>query len=182
VEFGFWAPLGSPAPKPCPTGTYCPGFVAPYWGAEPITYLVGGSTDTTEEAALVMAMTLDLAIDEFTPDRSDELKSRLAAQYGVHPSLITLQAAAGSLQLTITFATTNGTGTPIDIATLRNQVSAVGSAALTDSISQALEANITITSLQPLADATVDVTRDVSCPRGQWHVAEEVEPATVALS
>jgi hypothetical protein len=181
VGFGFWAPLGSAAPKPCPTGTYCPGFVAPHWGAEPIMMPTGGSTERASEAALVTSMTLDILMDDFTQARSDELKSRLAAQYRVHPSLITLQATAGSLQLTITIATTNGTDAPIDVATLRNQVSAVDSTALTDTIRQTMDANVTITNLQPLEETTVDVTREVSCQKGQWYVMKQVEPARCLL-
>jgi hypothetical protein len=163
---------------------YCPGALNDdlYGGAKPIVMPTGGSAETTAEPALVTAMTLDIVINDFTQSRSDELKSRLAAQYGVHPSLITLQAMAGSLQLTITIATTNGTDAPpIDVATLRQQVNAVQSSDLTASISQAMNTSVTITNLLPPVNTTVAVTRRVSCQRGQWHVTEENEPSMVPL-
>jgi hypothetical protein len=126
-------------------------------------------------------MTLDIAMDDFDEARRESLTLQLAAQYGVHPSLITLQATPGSLQLTITIATTNGTNAPIAIATLRNQVRAVDRTALTHTISRAMNTSVTITNLQPLEDTTIAVTRTVSCQKGQWHVAQAVEPATVAF-
>jgi hypothetical protein len=156
---------------------YCPGALRDdrYRGAKPIIMPTGGSTATTTYPALVKAMTLDISIDDFAL-RRQTLTQQLAGQYGVHSSLVTLQAMAGSLQLTITIATTNGTGAPTDIATLRNQVNAVGSTALAVSVSQVMNTNVTITGYRSLADTTVSVTREISCQRGQWHVAPRLEP------
>lgn len=39
----------------------------------------------------------------------DAILAQLAAQYNVHPSLITIQATPGSIQLLVTIATSNGT-------------------------------------------------------------------------
>jgi hypothetical protein len=113
-------------------------------------------------------------------DRHQALKLQLASQYGVHPSLITLQATPGSLQLTVTIATTNGADARIGIATLRDQVNAVDMTALTTSIRQAMNASVNITSYASLADTTVAVTREIACERGQWHVVAELEPMTAA--
>jgi hypothetical protein len=139
----------------------------------------GGSAETIAEPALVTAMTLDIAMDDFNDARRAALTLQLAAQYGVHPSLITLQATPGSLRLTITIATTNGTDAPLNVVTLRDRVTAIDSAAFSDAVRHAMDANITITNLQPPEDTTVAVTRAVSCQKGQWHVAEEVEPVVV---
>jgi hypothetical protein len=162
---------------------YCPGALHDnlFGGAKPIIMPEGGSAETVQEPALVMAMTLDVAMDDFSDARRAALTLLLAAQYGVHPSFITLQASPGSLQLTITIATTNGTDAPIDVATLRDRVSAVDSSTLTDTIGRVMDANVTITILQPLEDTTMTVTREVSCQKGQWYVAEEDEPATSAI-
>ena len=51
VAAGFWAPLGSSVPKPCPEmGFYCPGAlfdtVNDVGGSEPIIMPVGQSTTT----------------------------------------------------------------------------------------------------------------------------------------
>jgi hypothetical protein len=159
---------------------YCPGALYDdmYGGAKPIIMPTGGSAETTVEPALVKAMTLDISMEDFEA-RRQALTLQLAAQYGVHPSLVTLQAAPGSLQLTITIATTNGTDARrIDIETLREQVNAVDSSALTVSVSQAMDSSVVIASYTSLADTTVAVTREVPCGRGQWHVTEELEPAT----
>jgi hypothetical protein len=160
---------------------YCPGALHDdlYGGAKPIIMPTGGSTVTITYPALVKAMTLDIAIEAFDAARREALTLQLAVQYGVHPSLVTLQATPGSLQLTITIATTNGTdaAVPIDIETLRNQVKAVRSTALAATISQVMSTNVTITELQPLANSTVEVTREFSCQRGQWHVTGELEPS-----
>ena len=73
---------------------------------------------------VVQAMTLDMTIDQFAAQR-EALRIQLAAQYGVDPSLITLEAAAAprqarvlrharvlqsgsGLKLTITIATSDG--------------------------------------------------------------------------
>jgi hypothetical protein len=179
VPVHYWAPLGSSVAELCPSGMYCPGALRDdlFGGAKPIIMPTGGSAETTAHPALVKAMTLDISIEDFEL-RRQALQDQLAAQYAVHPSLITLQATPGSLQLTITIATTNGANPPIDIVMLRDQVNAVDSAALTTSISQALNMNVNISNYKSLADTTVAVTREITCQRGQWHVDKELEPAT----
>ena len=93
----FWAPLGSVLPEPCPTsGFYCPGALRDnlFGGAKPIIMPVGQSTRQETVQAAQQTMTLDISIDDFATQR-DALRVALAAQYGVDPSLITLEAAAG---------------------------------------------------------------------------------------
>jgi glycine cleavage system regulatory protein len=109
--------------------------------------------------------------------RREALILQLSFAYGVASSLITLQATPGSLQLTITIATTNGTDTRIDMATLLNQVNAVDDTELVATIRQAMQTNVTITNMRPLEQTTVDVTVEIACQKGQWHALEEVEPA-----
>jgi hypothetical protein len=173
VAQGFWAPLGSSIPKPCPaSGFYCPGALrdSVHGGAEPIIMPEGGSAEMRTQPALQKAVTLDISMEDFV-QHSQALTLQLAARYDVHPSLITLQATPGSLQLTITIATTNGTDAPIDVGTLTSTVNAVDDSALTSSISQAMKMNVTITSSLPLVQTAVDVAFEFACERGQWHVA-----------
>jgi hypothetical protein len=155
---------------------YCPGALRDhlYGGAKPIRMPTGGSTATTTYPALVKTMTLDIAIEDFEA-RRQALTLQLAAQYGVHSSLVTLQATPGSLQLTITIAATNGTSAAIDIAALTDTVNSVDSAALTESISIAMNASVTISGLQPLEETTIDVTSEFACERGQWYAANRLE-------
>jgi hypothetical protein len=140
---------------------YCPGALHDdlFGGAKPIIMPTDGSAETTMHPALVKEMALHISMEDFAL-RRQALKEQLAAQYGVHASLITLQAAPGSVQLTITIATWNGTGAPIDIAALRTQVNSVDSSALTASVSQAMDTHVNITSYTSLADTTVAVTRE----------------------
>ena len=53
VARGYWAPLGSNTPEPCPaSGFYCPGALRDdlFGGAKPIIMPVGQSTETKEVA------------------------------------------------------------------------------------------------------------------------------------
>ena len=59
-------------------------------------------------ALAVSTISLSISIDDFHLHR-EALRLQLAAQYGVDASLVTLEAAPGSVQLTVTIATTNGT-------------------------------------------------------------------------
>ncbi len=75
---------------------------------------VGQSTETQEVQAVTQQMSLDISIDDFAVHR-EALVLQLAAQYRVHPSLITLEATAGSLQLTVTIATSDGSGNAVQL-------------------------------------------------------------------
>ena len=186
VPIDFWAPLGSSVPEPCPTsGFFCPGALRDelHGGAKPVLMPVGQSTRQEETQALTKAMSLDMSIDDFAAHR-EALKIRLAAQYGVDPSLITLEAVAarrraralqsGGLQLTITIATSDGSGNTVDLATLQQSVAAVDDAALTTTISIVAVAAglppVTVVS-QPPVMSTVRVTVPFSCPMGKWCTA-----------
>ena len=172
VPIDFWAPLGSRVPEPCPaSGFFCPGALRDelYRGAKPVLMPVGQSTRQEEAPAVTKAMTLDMSIDDFAAQR-DALKIQLAAQYGVRPSLITLEAAAGSLQLTITIATSDGSGDSVAIDAIKQAVAAVDDAALATTIGAVTGTTITVTS-QPAVTSTVRVTVPFSCPRGKWCTA-----------
>lgn len=189
VAIDFWAPLGSPLPEPCPTsGFYCPGALRDevWGGAKPVLMPVGQSTRQEEWPALEKRMELTMSIDEFAAQRK-ALKIRLAAQYGVGPSLITLEATSlrrraralqsGAIELIVTIATTDGSGNSVDLATLEQSVAAVDDAVLASTISAVAVATglppVTVTS-QPATTSTVRVTVSFSCPRGKWCTAGRV--------
>jgi hypothetical protein len=92
-------------------------------------------------------MTLDISIDDFATQRQ-ALIQQLAVQYNVHPSQITLAANAGSVQLIVTIATSNGTGTPVTLAQLQQSVNQVDNTALTNSISRAMGTAVTVQNTQ----------------------------------
>ena len=73
---------------------------------------IGQSTETKSVDTVRQTMTLDLSLDDFAAQR-EALIQKLAIQYGVDPSLITLEASSvrrraralqsgGGLELTIT--------------------------------------------------------------------------------
>ena len=172
VAIDFWAPLGSAVPEACPqSGFYCPGALRDqlYGGAKPIIMPVGQSTRQEDAPAVTKAMTLDISIDDFAAQR-EALKIQLAAQYNVDPSLITLEAAAGSVQLTITIATTDGSGNTVDLATLEQSVAAVDDTMLATTIGLVTGTTVTVVS-QPLVTGTVRVTVPFACPKGKWCTA-----------
>ena len=173
VPPGFWAPLGSLVPEPCPTsGFYCPGALRDelFGGAKPIVMPVGQSTQQEDAPAVTKAMTVGISIDDFAAQR-EALIQRLARQYNVDPSLITLEARAGSVQLIITISTTDGSGnTVVDLATLEQAVAAVDDAALATTIGSVTGTTVTVTS-QPAVTSTVTLTVPFVCPAGKWCTA-----------
>lgn len=122
-------------------------------------------------------MTLDVSIDEYN---ETAVKIELAALYGVPVELISLDATSGSLQITVTIATTpSGTSggdssaaaPPLDIATLLAAVESVDDSALGASMAVALgAANITVASA-PVLQATMYVIDEVTCSIGHWCTA-----------
>jgi len=189
VERGYWAPLGSNIPEACPpSGFYCPGALrdSRHGGAKPVIMPVGQSTTTQQVATVQQTMTLDLSLDDFAAQRA-ALIQRLAVQYGVDASLITLEATAarrarsralqsgGSLQLTITIATSNGGGSTVDIETIEQAATAVDAAALTQAISDVTVAAglppVTVTGLQEPERATAAIEVAFLCPPGKWCTA-----------
>ena len=172
VPIDYWAPLGSAVPEPCPTsGFYCPGALRDelWGGSKPIIMPIGQSTRQDEVRAVTKAMTLDISIDDFAAQR-DALKIALAAQYGVDPSLVTLEASAGSVQLTITIATTDGAGNAADLAAIESTIATVGDADLATTIGGVTGSTVSVVS-QPPVIGIVTVTVPFSCPRGKWCTA-----------
>ena len=188
VARGFWAPLGSNIPEPCPTsGFYCPGALRDdvHGGGKPVLMPVGQSTETRQVETVQQSMTLDLSLDDFAAQR-EALIERLAMQYGVDPSLITLEASAtrrlraralqsSGLELTITIATSDGTGNAVDIATIESAAAAVDAATLATTISEVTVAAglppVTVTALEPPETSTVSIEVPFSCPKGKWCTA-----------
>jgi hypothetical protein len=171
VPVGFWAPLGSSLPEPCPaSGFYCPGALRDslHGGARPILIPVGHSTDMEQVGALIQHLTVDFSIDEFD-NQHEALTELLATQYGVDPSLITLQASAGSLLITVTIAATNGTSAPLSLTALEQTVHAVGDAALATSIGQMMGANVTVVTSTPLQRGVVALKLPFYCSPGTWY-------------
>ena len=182
VPIGFWAPLGSSIPEQCPaSGFYCPGALRDdvHGGAKPVLVPVGQSTRTVSASALSKAMTLDLSLDDFAAQR-EQLKIQLAAQYGVDPSLISLEAAAArrrarvlqssGLVLTITIATEDNSGSFVDLATVEQAFAAIDDTALATTISSVTGTSVTVVS-QPVQTTNVLVEQRMSCPKGKWCTA-----------
>ena len=180
VPAGFWAPLGSNIPKPCPpSGFYCPGALrdTQFGGAEPIIMPIGQSTETQEVQAVTQSMSLDISIDDFAAQRT-ALIADLASQYGVDPSLISLEATSSrrrrlqssGIQLTITIATSDGTSTGVDLATLTQRVSAVDDTALATSIGAVMGVAVTVSGLQQ-STKSIKIEVEFVCPKGKWCTA-----------
>ena len=145
---------------------------------------VGQSTETQEVETVQQTMTLDLSLDDFAAQR-EALIQRLATQYNVDPSLITLEASAvrrraralqsGGLELTITIATSDGAGNQVDISTIENAASAVDATTLAATISEVTVAAglppVIVTALQVPARATAAIEVPFSCPAGKWCTA-----------
>ena len=184
---GFWAPLGSSIPEPCPSsGFYCPGALRDdiHGGAKPVIMPIGQSTETQEVATVQQTMTLDLSIDDFAAQR-EALIQRLAQQYNVDPSLITLEVSparrraralqSGGLELTITIATSDGSGNQVDISTIESAASAVDATTLAATISEVTVAAglppVSVTALQVPERASAEIEVPFACPAGKWCTA-----------
>lgn len=172
VPQGFWAPLGSALPEPCPlSGFFCPGAAADtlYGGSKPIVQSVGGSTEEVEEVVLRKEMSLDVSIYEYN---ETAVALALSDLYGVPVEYLLLTASSGSLQIAITFLTTNpsnaSSALDVDVNTLRTRVSAVDDLSLGASVGAAL-GNVTLrVTSTPVQQATVLRTVEFRCPRGMW--------------
>jgi hypothetical protein len=172
VPPGSWAPLGSALPEPCPpAGFYCPGGLRDmlYGGSKPIIMPIGGSAETRAVPAVVKSIGVSVSIDEFQRQRQSLLLP-LAAQYGVDPSLVTLEVVPGSVQLTLTIAATNGTSVPMPIDALIQAVNQVSDATLATSIGEVMNTNVSVIS-QNTTTGTVLVTIETPCEKGQWCTA-----------
>jgi hypothetical protein len=171
VPAGYWAPLGSSEPKACPaSGFYCPGAAADEVndppGSEPIIVPVGGSTEEVE--VVQKTATLDMDISEYN---ETTVILQLAAQYGIDPALISLEASGGSIVITITIASSavssSGAAVSSNITALLDAVAAVDDTALGTAI------GVTVSSTA--ATQTTQVVSSV-CPAGHWCTAGLVVP------
>lgn len=174
VAQGSWAPLGSNAPEACVNGFYCPGALQDvvFRGARPIIMPVGGTTDTREVEAISKVLTLDVPLDDFRDFEAqrEALTLSLAARYSVDPKLLTLQLSAGSVQILVTIATTNGTSTPLNLDELEAAIAAVDNVALAASIGAVMNASLSVTSQLPQR-GKVSVTVSARCNKGTWCTA-----------
>jgi len=179
VPAGFWAPLGSSAPESCEglSGFYCPGAFADTinepGGSKPIITPVGQAAETLQVDALEKQVELDISIDDFAANR-EELIERLAAQYNVDPSLLTLETRAGSVLLTMTIrAADEGGGS--DIVTLQQTVAAFNDTGLAAIISEVVGTAVRVDSLPPQR-SNVTIEAPFSCPKGWWCTAGNMVP------
>jgi hypothetical protein len=132
--------------------------------------------ETRPQPALVKSISLDITIDDFNQHR-DALLLNFSAQYGVDPSLVTLEAAPGSVQLTLTIATTNGTSAPVPIAELAQAVERIDDATLAASIGAVMGTSVTVSS-QNATMTSVLVTIETTCSKGRWCTAGEIIDCT----
>jgi hypothetical protein len=86
-------------------------------GARPVLMPIGQSTATQQVETVSKEMTLDVTIDDFAVQRV-RLIQQLAAQYGVDPSLVTLEVLSGSVQIRMTIAATDGSTATANITAL----------------------------------------------------------------
>lgn len=116
-------------------------------------------------------VTLDMSIDDLAAQR-DSLIKALAAEYGVDPSQISLDASAGSLVLIITIAASQDASATFTADALIAAMNNVDDALLGASIGAALGTaplNVS-TSVQP-RQGSIQRTIEFRCPRGKWCTA-----------
>ena len=185
VPVDFWAPLGSALPEACPaTGFFCPGAandaVNKVPGSKPIIIPVGERTERVEVSSVQKQMTLDLSIDEYD---ETAVKWELSRLYNVPVELISLEAAAGSLQITMTIftkpnpsSTVNGTSQELDFDALVTAVESVNDGSLSKSFAKALGvSNVSLSTSPAVRSSTLVVVRAM-CPKGHWCTAGETVP------
>ena len=200
VPVHFWAPLGSAQPEPCPpSGFSCPGAldVAKHTeagifppGSKPIIQAVGGSTEAIEVPVVQMQMTLDISPDEFATQR-EAMIAALAEQYGVDPSLISLEAggsrrrrlAGMSIAITISLPPSpapslgESTSPPTSVSSLIASVGNVSASALSAALGAALGKSVSVAVTAMAAPATKTVIRNF-----EWCAASLVYSSTLAVS
>jgi len=127
-------------------------------------------------ATVEQKMALDISIDDFAAQR-EVLIEKLALQYGVDPSLITLEVAAtrrrqlqNAIEITVTIATSDGAGNLADLAQIEQAVSAIDDAALSTTIGEVMGTPVTVVS-QPPVISTTEIEVPFRCPKGKWCTA-----------
>ena len=128
---------------------------------------VGQSTETQEVATVEQKMALDISIDDFAAQR-EKLIQKLAKQYGVDKSLITLEATearrrklqSGGIEITVTIATADSEGNTVDLEQIQSAVAAVDDTALATSIGEVMGTSVNVVSESPVVSiATIATTR-----------------------
>ena len=157
-------------------------------GSKPIMQETGGSTETEEVPVVTTTLALEMSIDEFAAQREAMIEA-LAAQYGVDPSLITLDAAAGSVAITVTIAVPPAppgadgaqASSSLSVDDLLDKVNAVDDSTLGASLATALNmANISVSTTAAPSRATVERTVNVVCPVGHWCTAGRIVPCPMS--
>ena len=184
VVAGYWAPLGSALPQPCPaSGFYCPGAAADKsntpGGSLPIELATGSSSTTEEVEVMEQEMTLDISMEDYN---ETAIKVNLAALYGVPVELIELGASAGSLLLKITIRTStseeggsNPAALGLSLSQIVDSVNAIDSSAITSSLSMALGTNLSVTVRPPTQKRVTQVAQQIA-PAGAWTTAGKIIP------
>ena len=183
VSVGFWAPLGSAVPEPCPpSGFYCPGAAADTVnsspGSKPIIQATGGSTTVAQVEVVTKEVALEMSMEDYRAHR-DAMRIALARQYGVDPSQISLKAVSGSLRLSIEIsmppppppAPGVTTPAPSSITSILSRVQAVDDSTLGSSLGTALNVTINVTTTAAPVTAVVSQTVSFVCPKGKWCTA-----------
>ena len=167
VAPGFWSPIGSATPVTCPSsGFTCPGRRADTVndppGSLPVQLTVGSISQTTsvvrEVPQLQTTLTLDAEVDNVD---LDQLRSRLAALYGVPEADIQLSLGGGSVVVTVGIAAASSS---ID------DLNATIAARSDEELSQALGVNTSRAAATTLGriNATVIAILQSVCPAGSW--------------
>ena len=185
VTVGFWAPLGSALPEPCPaSGFYCPGAAndEKHGGSKPVIASVGSSIVMEEIETVEKELTLDISCADYNETATIH---GLAAAYGVDPQLISLAEPAECITtrrarsrrvrdrmlssgITVTMEIAS-TGT--SAAALMSTVEAVPATSLSAALSSALGTNLTLLSVSSAWTATSLIPTQSSCPKGYWCTA-----------
>jgi len=190
VPRGKWAPLGSAVAEDCPTsGFYCPGTLRDeiHRGAKPVLMPLGQSTETKAVETVEKKMDLDIGIDDFDFEKREALITKLALQYGVPESLITLTASevpatgrrlqSGGIEVKVTIATADSEGNAVDLEQIQSAVAAVDDTALATSLGEVMGQPVTVVS-EPLVVSTAEIEVPFSCPKGKWCTAGMVVECT----
>ena len=119
-------------------------------------------------------MFIGIAVDDYN---ATAVTDALAALYRVEPSLITLEARAGSVQLTATIATSPpeaGSSHGVTLGHILGAIHAASDEDVANALGKALgHASPTVTTSAP-RQATARRTVEFVCPKGKWCTAGRV--------
>ena len=176
---GFYAPTASTAPRPCLPGSYAPserldacqicpaGKIQPNAGRRDC---LGDQVVLERLQVIRKTMTVDMSLDDYN---ATAVTLQLAAQYGIPPSLIVLNASGGSLNLIVTITLPSADST-IAAAVPANLLDAVVAVSDND---LSLLLNATVVSQPATAvNQTMAITLEASCSPGSYCPAGSVAP------